>query len=70
MRNGEGAAPALNGETRTREYALELRYFFRFEMEWMLEACGFEVEALYGNFDRSPFAGASPEVIFVARKAQ
>ena len=37
-------------------------------MEWMLEACGFEVEALYGNFDRSPFTADSPEMIFVARK--
>jgi SAM-dependent methyltransferase len=51
-----------------REYSLTLRYFFRFEMEWMLDACGFEVEALYGNFDRSEFAADSPEMVFVARR--
>ncbi len=51
-----------------REYSLTLRYFFRFEMEWMLEACGFAVEALYGNFDRSEFTAESPEMIFVARR--
>ena len=51
-----------------REYSLTLRYLFRFEMEWMLEACGFEVEALYGNFDQSEFASDSPEMIFVARR--
>ncbi len=53
-----------------REYSLALRYLFRFEMEWMLEACGFELEALYGDFERSPFAAESPEMIFVARKAR
>lgn len=58
-----GRAAAAN------EYSLEMRYFFRFEMEWMLEACGFALEALYGNFDRSEFAADSPEMIFVARKA-
>jgi len=56
------------GETRSHEHVLRLRYFFRFEMEWMLEACSFEVEALYGNFDRTPFTADSPEMIFVARK--
>ncbi len=54
----------------TTEYLLEIRYFYRFEMEWVLEACGFEVEALYGNLDRSPFAADSPEMIFVARKGE
>ena len=61
----ESTAP--DGTATVREYALELRYFFRFEMEWMFEACGFEVEALYGDFDRSPFTADSPEMIFVAK---
>jgi SAM-dependent methyltransferase len=60
---------APGGETTASEHLLELHYFFRFEMEWMLEACGFQVEALYGNFDRSAFAADSPELIFVARRA-
>ncbi len=58
------------GAVTRYDYDLELRYFFRFEMEWMLEACGFDVEALYGNFDRGEFAADSPEMIFVARKAR
>jgi hypothetical protein len=37
-------------------------------MEWMLEACGFQVQALYGNPDRSEFRADSPEMIFVARR--
>jgi hypothetical protein len=38
-------------------------------MEWMLEACGFEVEALYGDFERGDFTADSPEIIVVARRA-
>jgi SAM-dependent methyltransferase len=52
-----------------REYLLEMRYLFRFEVEWMLEACGFEVEALYGDLERSEFTGESPEILVVARQA-
>ena len=59
---------ASGAEATVSEHMLELHYFFRFEMEWMLEACGFEVEALYGNVDRGAFTADSPEMIFVARK--
>jgi SAM-dependent methyltransferase len=59
-----------NGQAVVREYPIKLHYFFRFEMEWMLEACGFEVEALYGGFDKSSFAAESGEMIFVARRAR
>jgi len=46
--------------------AWTLRYFFRYEVEHLLARCGFHVEALYGNFDGSPLADDSPEMIFVA----
>jgi hypothetical protein len=59
-----------SGETTISQHVLALHYFFRFEMEWMLEACGFEIEALYGDFDRGEFAADSSEMIFVARKAK
>jgi len=58
-----------DGRPQQRHYAIDLHYFFRFEMEWMLEACGFRVEALYGDFERSPFTAESPEIIVVARRA-
>ena len=58
------------GAPVVHEYALRLHYFFRFEMEWMLEVCGVEVEALYGDFDRSQFTAESPEMIFVARQKE
>jgi SAM-dependent methyltransferase len=56
------------GKVTLRESYLELRYFFRYEMAWMLEACGFIVEALYGNHDKSPLQADSPEMIFVVKK--
>jgi SAM-dependent methyltransferase len=59
-----------DGQITIRTHLPELRYFFRFEMEWMLEACGFEVESLYGDFERNPFSADSPEMIFVARRAK
>jgi hypothetical protein len=55
------------GATPIGEHSFTLRYFFRFEMEWMLEACGFAIEALYGDFDRGPLWADSAEMIFVAR---
>ncbi len=46
-----------------------LRYLFRFEAEHLLVRCGFEVEALYGGHDGSPYGARYPgELIFVARK--
>ena len=49
--------------------AWSLRYFFRYEVEHLLARCGFRLEALYGDFDGSPLADVSPEMIFVARLA-
>jgi hypothetical protein len=37
-------------------------------MEWALEACGFEVQALYGDFGKGPYAAESGEMVFVARR--
>jgi SAM-dependent methyltransferase len=46
--------------------AWTLRYFFRYEVEHLLARCGFHLEAVYGDFDSSPLADDSPEMIFVA----
>ena len=44
-----------------------MRYLFRFEAEHLLARCGFEVEALYADYDRSPYGSQYPgELIFVA----
>ena len=58
-----------DGKENRVVHAFPLRYFFRYEMEHLLARSGFEVEALYGDFDRSPFGSIRPgELIFVARK--
>lgn len=45
-----------------------LRWIYRYEMHHLLELCGFEIEALYGDFQRGPFKYGG-EQIWVARKA-
>jgi hypothetical protein len=45
-----------------------MRYYYRYEMEHLLELCGFRVVDLFGNFDRSAFTSDSPEMIFIAEK--
>ena len=50
-----------------RDY--QLRYAHRWEIHHLLAACGFEVEALYGDFDLSDFDESSEEMIWVARRA-
>ena len=39
------------------------------EAEHLLARCGFKVEALYADYDKSPYGSTYPgELIFVARK--
>jgi SAM-dependent methyltransferase len=45
------------------------RYFFRYEVEHLLVRAGFRVEAVYGDFARTPFGDESPEMITVAEIA-
>jgi SAM-dependent methyltransferase len=47
---------------------LDLRYVFRYEAQHLFEGCGYEVEALYGWFDRRPFDEKSEEMVWVLRK--
>jgi SAM-dependent methyltransferase len=50
-------------------HSFPMRYLFRFEAEHLLERCGFQVENVYADFDRSPFGSKYPgELIAVARK--
>ena len=46
-----------------------MRYLFRYEAEHLLVRSGFEVEALYADYDRSPYGSTYPgDLIFVTRK--
>ena len=59
--------PGGRQERLTDSFAF--RYLFRFEVEHLLARAGFEVERLYGDFDKSEYGSKYPgELIFVARK--
>lgn len=44
------------------------RYLYRYEMEHLLQRCGFAVEHVYGTLDLEEYAGDSPKMVFVARR--
>jgi len=58
-----------DGKTDRFVQSFPMRYFFRYEMEHLLELCGFTVVYLFGDFDKSAYTGDSPEMIFIAEKA-
>lgn len=50
-------------------HAFAMRYLFRFEAEHLLARCGYIVEAVYGDYQKTPFGEHYPgELILVARK--
>lgn len=57
------------GSVRGRRYrSLHLRYVHRYEMQHLLELCGYDIEGLYGGYDGSPLHRYSPEMVWVARR--
>lgn len=58
-----------DGRTERLVQAFPFRYFLRYEVEHLLARCGFRAVEIFGNYDRSPFADDSPEMIFVAELA-
>jgi SAM-dependent methyltransferase len=57
---------AADGAERRLTETISLRFTFRYELEHLLVRAGFQVVALYGDYDRSPFADESPAMIVVA----
>ncbi len=58
----------LDGKSERLVQSFPMRYFFRYELEHLLELSGFKVFELFGDFDKSAFGSDSPEMIFVAEK--
>lgn len=44
-----------------------LRYFFRYEVELLLDKAGFEVEGLYGSYELDAYEDPCERMLFVAR---
>lgn len=57
-----------DGRSERLVHEFPFRYFFRYEIEHLLERCGFRAHDVFGNYDRSPLTDESPEMIFVAEK--
>ncbi|MBI4312101.1 MAG: class I SAM-dependent methyltransferase [Chloroflexi bacterium] len=52
---------------RTMHVEYQLRYIYRFEMQHLLAANGFEVADVYEGFDCEPLDEASTEMVWVAK---
>ena len=58
---------AADGMVRRTVATFNLRYIWRFEAELLLDKAGFELEAIYGDWDMSPYASDGERMILVAR---
>jgi hypothetical protein len=60
-----------DGREERLVHAFPMRYLYRFEAEHLLVRCGFEVEKVYADYDKSPYGSMYPgDLIFVAKKAK
>lgn len=57
-----------DGRKERLVHAFTIRYFFRYEVEHLLQRCGFSVLDVFGNYDRSPLLDDSEDMLFVAEK--
>jgi SAM-dependent methyltransferase len=55
------------GAVRRTMFPFRMRYVFRYEMELLLQASGYNLEAVYGSYELEPFDTGSERMIFVAR---
>jgi hypothetical protein len=62
--------PADNRIEIVRDDGATIRLWWATKAEWdrLIDVAGLEVEALYGGFEREPFADDSLEFVYVARK--
>ena len=57
------------GKVISKTYSkLILRFIYRYEMEHLLEICGYKVESLYGDFKRGPFKYGGEQIWVVSKK--
>jgi SAM-dependent methyltransferase len=58
-----------DGREERLVHAFPMRYLFRFEAEHLLVRSGFEVEAVYADFDKSPYGSKYPGDLIIVAKA-
>lgn len=59
-----------DGRVQKRAIPFTLRFLWASEGQLLLRMAGFEIEALYGDFDGNPYDDSSERLIFLARKTQ
>jgi len=62
------AAP--DGTLRRWTHELTLRYYYRYELEGLLQHAGFRVEGVYGDYALDALASDSPRLVILARAEQ
>jgi len=58
------------GDLANDEVEIQMRWFYRYEIEHLLARAGFRDIEFYGDFEKRPFAADSPDIIAVARQAR
>jgi SAM-dependent methyltransferase len=61
---------AADGALRRTVAAFDLRYLWRFEAELLLDTAGYELEAIYGDWNGSDYGSDSERMILVARRRE
>ena len=62
------AAP--DGMLRRWSHELTLRYYYRYELEWLLQQAGFRVEGIYGGYAFEELTSESPRLVMLARAVE
>ena len=57
-----------DGLVRRRTGTHELRYVYRYELEYLLEAAGLELADVYGDYDLGPLTSESERMVAIARR--
>ena len=55
------------GTVKRTTIKFTLRYFFRYEMELLLDKAGFDVEGVYGSYELDAYQDPCERMLFVAR---
>ena len=59
---------SADGTVHRQSTRYAMRYLHRFELEGLLEVCGFELEGTYGSYSLDPIDHASEQLIVVAHR--
>ena len=59
-----------NNKLRSDDWSFQMRYFFRFELEHLIERSKFEDYKIYGDYKNSELSNASKEFVMVCQKKQ